>query len=351
MQEDEIIFHEDNDWGTVLLNRPGALNALNLNMVRRLSKQLVQWERLSSLKGVIIEGKGRAFCAGGDIRSLLEAVKRRNHSLIEGFFREEYLLNRQIHLYPKFYVALLDGIVMGGGAGLSIHGVYRVVTEKTLFAMPETGIGFFPDVGASYFLNRLPGETGMFLALTGSRIGGEDMVYLGLATHYTFSEQVGKLKEALLNCELHEATCSEVEPIISTFSKTPPPAELSRYQDIIDRCFGKESVEEIVDALDAEKEKWATDVRNEILKKSPTSLKITFRLLQEARNLDFDSALRLEYRLSQRIVYGNDYSEGVSAIVIDKNRRPRWSPASLEKVSEKLVDSFFDPLPNGELEF
>ncbi len=351
MQQGEVLFYEENNWGIIELNRPESLNALNLNMVRRLSSRLAKWEHSADIKGIIIRGKGRAFCAGGDIKSLLEAVKSGNHTLVRDFFREEYSLNRQIHLFPAFYVAFLDGIVMGGGAGISIHGVYRVVTENTLFAMPETGIGFFPDVGASYFLPRLPGQTGMFLALTGSRIGAADMIYLGLATHYVQSNRHEGLAEALMNCESHEMVCREVDPIIREFTSDPGPSKLAEYRDIIDRCFGKNSVEEIVDALDNENHKWASDIRREMLRKSPTSLKVTFRLLKEAKGLDLDSALKTEYRLSQRIVYHNDYLEGVSSIVVDKSKPPGWDPPTLEMVTDEEINSFFEPLPGGELEF
>lgn len=344
--EDEVIFQEKKNWGIVKLNRPKALNALNLNMVRMLFAGLKQWETLPEIKGVIIKGEGRAFCAGGDIKELLGAVEN-SSALIKDFFRDEYMLNRQIHLYPKVYVACLDGIVMGGGAGLSIHGAYRIVTERTVFAMPETGIGFFPDVGASYFLSRLPGETGMFLGLTGTRIGAGDMVYLGLGTHYVPSEKIGELENALLNCKLHEAVCREVEPIINEFAKKPPDADLVQYREVIDRCFGKDSVEGIIMALSNEDNPWALKVLEELRKKSPTSLKVTYRLIREGKNLDFDSSLRLEYRLSQRMVRHKDYYEGVYAIVVDKTHTPMWEPNSLEKVSDDFIESFFEPLPDG----
>jgi len=292
--KDEVISQEKKNWGIVKLNRPKALNALNLNMVRMLFAGLKQWETLPEIKGVIIKGDGRAFCAGGDIKELLGAVEN-SSALIKDFFREEYMLNRQIHLYPKFYIACLDGIVMGGGAGLSIHGAYRIVTERTVFAMPETGIGFFPDVGASYFLSRLPGETGMFLGLTGTRIGAGDMVYLGLGTHYVPSEKIGELENALLNCELHGSVCQEVEPIINEFAEKPPDADLVRYRDVIDRCFGKNSLEGIIKALADENNPWASKVLEELRKKSPTGLKVTFRLIRKGKDLDFDSSLKLEY--------------------------------------------------------
>ena len=345
----EVLFCETNDWGLIILNRPKALNALNLNMIREISDVLIRWKDVESLKGIIIRGKGRAFCAGGDIKELLKA-SRSNSSLIKDFFREEYLLNRQIHLYPKFYISFLDGIVMGGGAGISIHGAYRIVTERTLFAMPETGIGFFPDVGAGYFLSRLPGETGMFLGLTGTRIGAGDMIDLGLGTHFVLSEQIGELESGLLKCELHEAACQEVEPIIRGFSRKPPDSQLAPYREVIDRCFGENSLEDVINALNREKNVWATRIVEELMKKSPTSLKVTFRLIRDAKKLDFDSALRLEYRLSQRMVKHVDYHEGVYAIVIDKAHKPKWEPGSIEKVSDEFVDSLFEPL-DDELTF
>ncbi len=351
MGKQEVLFYENKGWGISVLNRPEALNALNLDMVRMLSARLKRWQETPGLNGVVIRGEGRAFCSGGDIKGLLKAVKNNNHALVRDFFREEYSLNRQIRLFPKFYVALLDGIVMGGGAGISIHGVYRIATENTLFAMPETGIGFFPDVGASYFLSRLPGQTGMFLALTGSRIGASDMVYLGLATHCVPSSRIDDVLEALINCDLHEMACREVDPIIKDFSVDPGPSGIKSHRKIIDQCFGESSVERIVGALEEQNDKWAHDIRKEMLSKSPTSLKVTFKLLRNGRELDFDSALKMEYRLSQRMVYHNDYFEGVSSTVIDKSKRPLWDPPSLDTVHDDTVDSLFAPLPEGELEF
>ncbi len=234
----EILFDKINDWGIVELNRPRALNALNLNMVRAFSAKLDRWEKDQKVKGVIIKGTGRAFCAGGDVHAL-------------------------------FYIAILNGITMGGGAGLSLHGAYRIVTKNTLFAMPETGIGFFPDVGGTYFLPRLPGQMGMFLGLSGFHIGPSDMILLGLATNYVPSEKISALESSLINCHLHHSACEEVGPIIKSFSEDPDPALLSEYQDIINRCFSEDSVEEIIFCLKEKQSDWAKQIDNNSLPNVP----------------------------------------------------------------------------------
>jgi enoyl-CoA hydratase len=294
---------------------------------------------------VIIRGAGgRAFSAGGDVRALYEAGP--GSPFTEIFYREEYALNRRIFRYPKPYVALIDGIVMGGGAGISEHGSHRIVTERTRFAMPETGIGLFPDVGATWFLPRCPGETGTWLGLTGARIGAADLLALGLAEAFVPAATLDRLEAEL--CEAKAA--SAVDQIIDRFRSKPGAAPVLPYRGVIDRCFGQASVEAVLDCLAAERSDWAQGVTSELRGKSPTSLKVTLRQLRLGRTLpDLESAMRLEFRLVQHFMADGDFFEGVRAAVIDKDRAPRWWPSRLEDVTEAQVEGYFAPRPR-ELE-
>ena len=327
---DEILFAERGGTGWVTLNRPKALNALTHAMARRLDARLAAWAEDDAIERVVIEGAGtRAFCAGGDIRDLYDVMGRGDDAFFDTFYRDEYRLNHRIHGYPKPYVALLDGVVMGGGVGVSIHGSHRIVTEHTLFAMPETGIGFFPDVGASWFLPRMPGETGVYLGLTGARLGAADALYCGVATHYAPRE---RLMDAL-----------------DGFSADPGPPPLAEHRAAIDRCFAGQSVEAIILALEAEGGDWAAQTRAALAAKSPTSLKVTLRQLRRGAGLSFAEAMTLEFRLSQRFCAMPDFREGIRAVVIDKDRDPKWRPASLAEVSESHIDTYFAPPAGGDL--
>ena len=347
----DVIFQNLNGWGIIILNREKALNALTLEMVRRINDILIKCGENEQIRGVLIKGKGRAFCAGADIRALYNAGKNAHETLPRDFYREEYVLNRRIFMYPKPYIALLDGITMGGGAGISIHGTYRVVTENLLFAMPETGIGFFPDVGSTYFLSRLPGEIGMFLGLTGARIRAADMIYLGLGTHFIPAADIGKLEDALVTHCIGEFSTEQISSVLSSYSRDPGIPPLSEHRAEIDRCFGKDSVEEIISALKEEKTEWSSSILPQLLTKSPTSMKVTYRQIRQGKKLDFDTVLQVEYRLSQKFMIQDDYYEGVRATIIDKDFSPKWHPDSLKKVSAKDVDDFFEPVTENELRF
>src|SRR5271165_5856944 len=303
---DEILFRREGSLATLIINRPQALNALTLDNYRRFDPALREWAADPSVHAVIVRGAGdRAFCAGGDVRAVYEAGRgiSGDPALPVVFFREEYELIRRIHRFPKPYIAIIDGITMGGGAGISVNGAYRIATERTLFAMPETGIGLFPDVGATRFLNRCPGHTGRYLGLTGARLNAEDALYCGFATHVATHERI----EALV-AELGRATRragherDEVEACLGRFAIQSGPGPLAALQPAVDRCFAGDSVEAILDSLAAEAAGggahacWAEETRAGLLAKSPTSLKVTLRQLTIGRDHDLEAALGLEYR-------------------------------------------------------
>ncbi len=329
---DEILFEVRDGSGWVTLNRPKALNALTHDMALRLDARLDAWATDDAIARVVIEGAGgRAFCAGGDIRDLYDVMGRGDDRFIDVFYRNEYTLNHRIHTYPKPYVALIDGVVMGGGVGVSIHGSRRIVTEHCLFAMPETGIGLFPEVGGTWFLPRMPGEIGMYLGLTGARLGPADALLCGVATDYAPRD---RLAEAL-----------------DGFSADPGPPPLAEHRGAIDRCFAGCSIEAIIAALEAEGGDWAGETLASLAAKSPTSLKVTHRQLRRGASLSFNQAMTLEFRLSQRFCAEPDFREGARAVVIDKDRDPHWRPPTLAEVSQSRVESYFVTPAGGDLLF
>ncbi|MEQ8356802.1 MAG: enoyl-CoA hydratase/isomerase family protein [Kiloniellaceae bacterium] len=355
-QSSDILFEVTNGTGFITLNRPQALNALTLRMIGDLIPQLAAWQEDSEVKAVVVRGAGeRAFCAGGDVRAVWEAG-RSGDRLTEDFFRAEYRLNRLIHVFAKPYVALIDGITMGGGVGLSVHGSHRVAGDRTMIAMPEVGIGLFPDVGGTYFLPRLPGRTGLFLALTGWRLNGADAVYCGLATDYVPSDRQGELAAAFAQVDWDEAAPETlVDSVIDRIKIAPEPSDLAPRQPLIDHCFSAGSVESILAALDEAGDEagddWAANIAGTIRKQSPTSLKVTFAQLEKGASLDFDAAMIQEYRMSQAFMAGEDFYEGIRALLVDKDRQPKWSPAELAEVTPALVEAHFRPLGARDLTF
>lgn len=339
--EAEILFEQRGSAGLVTLNRPKALNALTRDMCLKLKAQLDIWATDTSIKSVAVRGTGdRAFCAGGDIRVLYESGKAKTPYAFD-FYRDEYILNVTIKHFPKPYIALIHGIVMGGGVGVSVHGSHRIAGEAAMFAMPETGIGLFPDVGGSYFLPRCPGQIGMYLALTGARLRTADTLYAGVATHFVptakWETLIGQLADG-----------ASPEDALAPLSDKVPGDFLSEHRAAIDRLFSGNSVEEILAALDAEHTDWAKDTAATIRSKSPTSLKVAFRQNREGAKLEFDDCMRMEFRMVNRIIAGHDFYEGVRATIIDKDGAPKWKPAELGKVSEADVQAYFSPL-NKEL--
>jgi enoyl-CoA hydratase len=341
--------------GLVTLNRPKALNALDLGMIRALHPALEAWAREPEVKVVVIRGAGgRAFCAGGDVRavalSLGSPVPEGQEPLSRAFFREEYRLNHLIHHYPKPYVALVDGICMGGGLGLSAHGSHRVVTERLVLAMPETAIGLFPDVGGGWFLPRFPGEAGTYLGLTGMRCTAADALWLGYGTHHVTHDRLESGVEALAAADWEAGEAREVATrVLSGLASEPGESPLRAWREAIDRCFAKDSVEEILAALGAEGTPWAEETRATLGRMSPTSLKVTLRQLRQSRGRPYDEVATVEYRLSQHCTALPDFREGIRAVLVDKDNRPTWNPPTLAEVPESLVEACFAPLGEREL--
>ena len=340
--EPEVLFERKGALGLITLNRPKALNALTHGMCLEMHAQLHAWAGDPAVKSVAVRGAGdRAFCAGGDIRALYDSG-RSGTPYARDFWHDEYRLDAAIKHFPKPYVALIRGIVMGGGVGVSINGSHRVADESITFAMPETGIGLFPDVGGSYFLPRLAGEAGMYLALTGARLKCADAVASGIATHFVPSANTDALIGKLVGGADVDAAIRE----LAGDAGAPP---LAQHRDKIDVIFAAHSVEAILERLDRDGGDWATATAATIRMKSPTSLKIAFRQLREGRKLEFDDCMRMEFRIVTRIISGHDFYEGVRATIIDKDNRPQWKPASLAGVGEKDVAEYFAPLGEKEL--
>ncbi len=343
----EIQFEQAGNLARIVLDRPKALNALTLAQIHAMAPKLEEWAADPAVTVVVIEGAGpRAFCAGGDIRALHEAGKAEDMPFIAAFYRDEYRLNRRIKTMPKPYVALIDGIVMGGGVGVSVHGSARVATERTLFAMPETGIGFFPDVGGSSFLPRLPGAVGMYLGLTGARLGAADTLAVGVATHYVESGRLEALKESL--SEARDA--AEVAAVLAGFHQTPGPAPIAAALPLIERCFSAPTLAAVIAALEAEDDPFAAETLAGLRAKSPTLLLLTFEMIRRGAGLAFDDCMRMEFRLSQVMAPCHDFIEGIRAVIVDKDNRPAWQPARIEDVVEWMTP--FDTVPaGGDLSF
>jgi enoyl-CoA hydratase len=348
MSELEVIVEVAGSCGVITLNRPSALNALTLGMVREMARALDRWETDPSVHHVIVKGGGdKAFCAGGDIRILYELGKAGRYGEQLSFWREEYCLNRRIKLYAKPIIALVDGIVMGGGAGISVHASHLVAGDNLSFAMPEVGIGFCPDVGASFFLPRLAGRSGLYLALTGTRMTCGDALAFGLAHIYVPSTRHADLLGRLIGGEdLRAAIAAETAP--------PPASALSEHRALIDRCFAAPTLLGILAELDKEGHKgveFARVAAETIRSKSPTSLAIALHQMRIGASLNIDEALKTEFRLVSRIARNHDFYEGVRAVIIDKDNRPHWEPAEIENLTAADIESYFAPLPEGELEF
>ena len=344
---DEILFESLGGARLVTLNRPRALNAVTLTMVRALRQRLDEWAASDRVSHVVLRAAGeRAFSAGGDIRKLYE-WGRSGDPAWRSFFREEYRLNAAIKRFPKPYVALIGGMVMGGGVGISIHGSHRIGTDRMRFAMPEVGIGMFPDVGGSWFLPRLPGEIGSYLALTGHRIGLEDARWCGILTSSCRPERLDSLCRALCRT-------GDVGATIAEFDEWPAPAPLARLQPVIDRIFSADTVEEILDRLAAETGEhgdWARQTAAVMGEKSPTSLKLTLRQLRQgARLTSFEDCMRMEYRIVDHVMRGVDFYEGIRAAIIDKDNAPKWRPPLLAAISAADIDAYFQPPADGDLD-
>lgn len=326
--------------GLITLNRQQALNALNFEMFHAMHLSLKKWESMDSIKAVVIQASpGRAFSAGGDIRYIYER-KLKNDLHLDDFFSFEYALNHYIFHYPKPYIALLNGITMGGGAGISIHGSHRIATEHVTFAMPETTIGFFPDIGSSYFLSRLPYNIGLYLGLTGNSITYSDCYALRLVDAVIDSIAQEALLQTLATTPLPNREA--VTSIIYSSCIAVPPSPLFNYKEDIENCFSKNSVEDIIQTLKSRDNDWCHHVVKTLEKKSPTSLKVAFQEINTAKKLDFDACMKMENKIMQQMLCGHDFFEGIRALMIDKDKNPEWRPRTIEEVMQKEIDLYFN---------
>jgi enoyl-CoA hydratase len=319
--------------GRILLNRPRVLNTLTLDMVRTFTSALHDFAADPHIHAVVVEGAGdRAFCAGGDIRALRDGQLSGDRTSVEEFFREEYDLNLLISTYPKPYIALIDGICMGGGIGVSVHGPYRVATEHAMFAMPETAIGFFPDIGGTFFLPRLPAQLGVYLGLTGLRTTGADAVHAGFATHFTTRANLPALSAAL--SEIGVAA-------LARFAEPLPPSTIAPHLPAIDHCFAAGTIPEIAARLAADPSDWAAAALHALRTVSPAALAFTLEAFRRGANLTLPQALDAEFLLTRTTMAYPDFAEGVRAMVVDKDRQPKWQPARIEDIDPAVIADMF----------
>ncbi|CAD6212136.1 unnamed protein product [Miscanthus lutarioriparius] len=354
---DQILVEANGFTRTLILNRPKQLNALSSAMIMGLLKCFTAYEKDNGVKLLIMKGNRRAFCAGGDVAAVVRSIHKDSWKYGADFFRNEFLLNYIIATYTKPQVSLLTGIVMGGGAGVSLHGRFRVATDNTVFAMPETALGLFPDIGASYFLSRLPGFYGEYVALAGARLDGGEMLACGLATHFVHSNRLLLLEESLKKVDTSNtfAVCG----IIDQFAQQPSLKESSSLNrlEIINKCFSKRTVEEIISALELEAanlaDEWVATTIQSLKKASPTSLKISLRSIREGRTQTVGECLQREYRMVCHVMRGDfsrDFFEGCRAILIDKDRNPKWMPPRLEQVHDEAVEQYFSRIDDPQWE-
>lgn len=340
---EDVLIATDVRVGRISLNRPKAIHALNLAMCEAMIDALVKWRDDDAVEAVIIDhSEGRGFCAGGDIRMLAESGAKDGKEA-RAFFHTEYRLNHLLFTYPKPVVAFMDGITMGGGVGISQPAKYRVATEHTRFAMPETGIGLFPDVGGGWYLPRLEGRVGVYLALTGARLDGAECLALGLATHYLPSEKLAEAKARIA------VDPGRIGGILGELSVTAPPAAITRHIERINRLFASDTYEDILAALEADGGEWAEKELATLHGKSPQTCKVALRQLKEGGEMhDFAEQMRQEYAIGSRVVAMHDFIEGVRALIIDKDNSPKWDPPTPEAVTDDWIDAIFAPLPENE---
>jgi enoyl-CoA hydratase len=342
---DDILTRIEGHSGIISLSRPGAIHALTLDMVHAMTAALLKWKKSSKVKCVIIDhAEGRGFCAGGDIAFLRNSALNDNGVSGRKFFHDEYQLNHLLFTYPKPVVAFMDGITMGGGVGISQPARFRVATENTRFAMPETGIGLFPDVGGGWYLSRLEGRVGQFLALTGARLDGAECLELGLATHYLSSESLAEAKARIATEDVER-----IDGILGTLAAKAPEARIVGNLFDINRHFASDRYEDILASLEGDESDWAMKELATLRTKSPQTCKVALRQLATSTDLgDFADNMAMEYRIGSRVLIRPDFAEGVRAVIVDKDNEPKWNPATAEGVSDELLDAIFAPLPQQE---
>ncbi|XP_030534273.1 probable 3-hydroxyisobutyryl-CoA hydrolase 3 [Rhodamnia argentea] len=351
-----VLFEEHSGLRTVILNRPSKLNSLTFEMVSEMFRKLQIYEDDHTVNLVILKGNGKAFCAGGDVIGITCTMLTGHWSFGASFFRKQLTLDHLIATYKKPLVCLINGVVMGGGAGISMHGSFRVVTENTVFAMPEASFGHFPDVGASYFLSKLPGYFGEYLGLTGARLDGPTMLACGLATHFVFSKDLPLLEQGL--CSVDSSNTSEIVSVINKYAHKSNPKEevLHKRLKIINKCFSRDTVEGILHSLETESldnsaEKWIADAVKNMNFASPTGLKIFLRSIREGRGQTIEQCLAQEFTIFCNIMrrkITNDFYEGSRALLFDKDKKPQWDPRKLELVKAETVDMLFKALEDDE---
>jgi enoyl-CoA hydratase/carnithine racemase len=348
VRDGDVVIRELGSLRRITLNRPQSLNAITLDMAETMTAFMRQWAGDPAAGAVLIDGAGeRAFCAGGDLRGLYDAAKSKS-PLPAQFWATEYKLNVLIARYPKPVIALMDGLVMGGGVGLSVHAAHRVVTERSAVAMPEVGIGFFPDVGASFPLARAPDRMGTFLALTGNRLSAADAIYCGIADIHVASARLAEIASVLADCR----DTQDVRARLDKLSVVPAPGALAMARNWIDSCYRADTVEDIVDRLQRCKADAARKAFEAMRKASPTSLKITLRNLRAAASFErVEQSFQQDYRIALACIAGHDFIEGIRATIVDKDRNPAWRPDKLEAVTPDIVDRHFQPVGELELKF
>jgi len=349
MTEPLVLAEIKNGIGCLSLNRPQALNSLNLEMMRVLDQALSKWQDDNRVQAVIIDSTNqRFFCAGGDVRSFYYMKQENDWSTIDALFRTEYTLNYRIHSYNKPYISFLDGFGMGGGLGISLHGSHRIVTENSMLTMPETDIGFFTDVGGTRFLNRCPGQIGLYLALTSAQVKAADAIYIGWGTHFIPSKKLPDLKQQVLN--LPNKTHDTITDLLNQSSESPGNAPITAMEQEINHLFSAQTFDGLMENLSQHKSEFSLSILNSFKRKSPTSLKIIFKQLSNGNDLQFSELMQREFRLSQRFTRDNDFAEGVRALLIDKDKNPQWQPPTLNEVTEDKIQEYFSPLDSNELD-
>jgi len=339
----EVLTQIEGKIARIRLDRPKAIHALTTAMCSAILEALEAWRTDPQVEAILIDhAEGRGFCAGGDIRMLAESGAR-DGADARAFFHTEYRMNHRLFTYAKPVVAFMDGITMGGGVGLSQPAKYRVATENTRLAMPETGIGLFPDVGGGWYLSRLPGRTGQFLALTGHRLDGAECLALGLATHYLTSDRLEEAKARIA------AEPQRIAAILDELASPAPDAKILVHRDSIDRLFASDTLETVFAALEADPGDWAQQQLALLRTKSPQTMKVSLRLLHEGATMPtFEDEMRQEYAVGAHVVQRHDFLEGVRAVIVDKDNAPAWNPATPEGVTGHIIDQIFAPLPDGE---